>query len=76
MTMPRETGAEKAAQSCANCGGPVGVVETKYGSTSAAPCPKCYPAQPPSQKASESSSPLRELGSQVGANAGSQEGDV
>ncbi len=74
MTMPRETGSEKSEASCPNCGGAVGVNESAYGSTSPAPCPKCYPATEKAG-ASSPSAPPRELGSDVAANAGSQEGE-
>lgn len=81
MTMPRETGAEKAAEVCANCGASVGVVESEYGSTSAATCQKCYPVAS-TEKAADNSGRLtpRELGSGVAshdlANEGSQGGDI
>lgn len=65
MTMPRETGSEMGE--CANCGGPVPILESPYGSTSPGPCPKCYPAEAPREVAS-SSTPPRELGSSVGTS--------
>lgn len=77
MTMPRETGAEKAQANCPVCGGLVGVIETVYGSTAPAPCPKCYPATAPREQASAPSpAPVpRETGTAVAANEGSQGGE-
>lgn len=67
-TVPRETGQEKAT--CPTCGGTVGVIESPYGSFSAAACPKCNPPADPSADANarqQASQPvtLRETGTQV-----------
>lgn len=68
-SLPRETGAEKASTTCANCGTTLQVVESPYGGTSPSACPKCYPATDPKAGANErqqagagSSSTPRELG--------------
>lgn len=42
--LPRETGQEKATAKCPNCGAELAVIETPYGGTAPATCPKCYPA--------------------------------
>lgn len=68
--VPRETGQEKATATCPNCGGTVGVIESPYGSFSAAACPKCYPQVDPNADANarqQASSPVppRETGTQV-----------
>lgn len=67
--LPRETGQEKASVVCPNCGGPLGVEESPYGSFAATACPKCYPAAAPEaasgrQQASVPQLP-RETGTQV-----------
>lgn len=46
LSMPRETGAEQAAEPCPKCGGPRQVIESPYGSTAPSPCPNCWPAAP------------------------------
>jgi hypothetical protein len=46
LSMPRETGAEQAAEPCPKCGGPRQVVESAYGSTAPSACPTCWPAAP------------------------------
>ena len=67
-TLPRETGAEKASTTCANCGTTLKVVESPYGGTAPEACPKCYPATAPGdanarqQAGAGSSSTPRELG--------------
>lgn len=43
LSLPRETGVERAQVACSNCGGPVPLVQTNYGSTAVGACPKCWP---------------------------------
>jgi len=43
LSQPRETGIERAQVACSNCGGPVPLVQTQYGSTAVGACPKCWP---------------------------------
>lgn len=42
--LPRETGAEKAPQTCPSCGAEVEAIEAPYGGISGANCSKCFPA--------------------------------
>lgn len=55
--LPRETGAEKAPETCPNCGADVPAIVSKYGGISGAACPRCYPvaaaATPPRQEAQQ-----------------------
>jgi hypothetical protein len=69
-TLPRETGAEKAPQTCPECGAQVPTVESEYGGISGGACPNCYPATDTGQRQEASqSTPPREYGTQVAADA-------
>lgn len=54
LSARRETGSQKASGACSNCGGPVPLVQTEYGSTSVGACPVCWPQEKvPSQLAAQ-----------------------
>lgn len=69
VALPRETGAEKAPQTCPNCGAEVAAIEAPYGGISGANCPKCYPVaipeSTPREQAQAPEEPPRVTGTDV-----------
>lgn len=49
LSLPRETGSQKAGVACPNCGVLLPAVTSAYGSVAVGACPTCWPSTAPSQ---------------------------